>query len=40
APRWIQHIGLEWLHRLIQQPWRWKRMMALPRFAIAVIREA
>ena len=39
APRWIQNIGLEWLHRLIQQPWRWKRMLALPRFVIAVMRE-
>ncbi len=38
APRWIQNIGLEWLHRLIQQPWRWKRMLALPRFVIAVMR--
>ena len=40
APRWIQNIGLEWLHRLIQQPWRWKRMLALPRFVMAVMRDA
>lgn len=39
APRWIQHIGLEWLHRLIQQPWRWKRMLALPRFVVKVMRD-
>ena len=25
--------GLEWLYRLIRQPWRWRRMLALPRFA-------
>jgi len=37
APRWMQAIGLEWLHRLIQQPWRWKRMLALPRFVVRVL---
>ncbi len=37
APRWMQKAGLEWLHRLIQQPWRWRRMTALPRFAALVI---
>ena len=36
APLWIQRLGLEWLHRLIQEPWRWRRMMALPRFAAKV----
>ncbi len=33
APRWLRRMGLEWLHRLILQPWRWRRMMVLPRFA-------
>jgi N-acetylglucosaminyldiphosphoundecaprenol N-acetyl-beta-D-mannosaminyltransferase len=33
APRWLQRLGLEWLHRLWRQPWRWRRMLALPRFA-------
>lgn len=32
APRWLRSLGLEWLHRLITQPWRWRRMLALPRF--------
>jgi exopolysaccharide biosynthesis WecB/TagA/CpsF family protein len=36
APLWMQRAGLEWLHRLITQPWRWKRMLRLPRFVIAV----
>ena len=36
APKWIQRLGLEWLHRLIKQPWRWRRMLALPRFVWAV----
>lgn len=26
APRWVQRLGLEWLHRLIHQPWRAKRI--------------
>jgi N-acetylglucosaminyldiphosphoundecaprenol N-acetyl-beta-D-mannosaminyltransferase len=37
APRWIQRIGLEWLHRLLKEPWRWRRMAALPKFAIKVL---
>jgi len=36
APHWLRGMGLEWLHRLISQPWRWRRMLALPRFAWAV----
>ena len=37
APRWLQNLGLEWLHRLYHEPWRWRRMLALPRFALKVI---
>jgi N-acetylglucosaminyldiphosphoundecaprenol N-acetyl-beta-D-mannosaminyltransferase len=37
APRWLRRIGLEWLHRLTTQPWRWRRMLALPRFAWRVL---
>lgn len=33
APQWMQQLGLEWLHRLYKQPWRWRRMLALPQFA-------
>ena len=33
APRWIQRIGMEWLYRLILQPWRWKRQLAIWQFA-------
>lgn len=33
APPWMQRLGLEWLHRFIQQPSRWRRMWnAVPRF--------
>ncbi|HSH05143.1 MAG TPA: WecB/TagA/CpsF family glycosyltransferase [Anaerolineae bacterium] len=37
APRWIQNLGLEWLHRLYQEPWRWRRMLALPHFALKTL---
>lgn len=36
APLWMQRYGLEWLYRLIKEPWRLKRMMALPKFLLAV----
>jgi N-acetylglucosaminyldiphosphoundecaprenol N-acetyl-beta-D-mannosaminyltransferase len=39
APRWMRNLGLEWLHRLSREPWRWRRMLALPRFVIRVMRE-
>lgn len=39
APFWVRRIGLEWLFRLIQEPWRWRRMMRLPRFAALVLRS-
>ena len=37
APKWIRERGVEWLYRLVRQPWRWRRQLALPRFAWAVI---
>jgi len=39
APKVLRSLGLEWLHRLIREPRRWKRMLALPRFAFAVFWE-
>lgn len=39
APRWMQTLGLEWLFRLIQEPSRIGRMMALPRFVLLVFKE-
>lgn len=38
APVWMQRLGLEWLHRLVREPWRWRRQMALPRFVWRVWR--
>lgn len=40
APSWMRRAGLEWLFRLLRQPWRARRMAALPRFAIEVMRSA
>jgi N-acetylglucosaminyldiphosphoundecaprenol N-acetyl-beta-D-mannosaminyltransferase len=37
APAWMRRAGIEWLHRLIKQPWRLRRMMRLPRFVVAVL---
>ena len=36
APPSLRRVGLEWLYRLYKQPWRWRRMLALPAFALAV----
>lgn len=33
APEVWQKLNLEWFYRLINQPSRWRRMLALPRFA-------
>jgi N-acetylglucosaminyldiphosphoundecaprenol N-acetyl-beta-D-mannosaminyltransferase len=33
APGWLRNNHLEWVYRLYQEPWRWRRMLALPRFA-------
>ena len=40
APRWLQQLHLEWLHRLITQPWRWRRIWnAVPYFSWLVLRS-
>jgi N-acetylglucosaminyldiphosphoundecaprenol N-acetyl-beta-D-mannosaminyltransferase len=38
APAWARRWGLEWLHRLVHEPWRWRRMLVLPRYAGLVLR--
>ncbi len=32
-PVWMSKMGLEWLWRLVQEPWRWRRQLNLVRFA-------
>jgi N-acetylglucosaminyldiphosphoundecaprenol N-acetyl-beta-D-mannosaminyltransferase len=39
APDWMSALQIEWLYRLIKEPTRWRRMLALPAFAWAVLRE-
>ncbi len=40
APAPIRRIGLEWLYRLITQPWRWRRILRVFIFAALVWVEA
>ncbi len=40
APRWARKLELEWAHRLMTQPWRWRRQLALPVFACLAFSEA
>lgn len=35
----VRAMGLEWLFRLLQQPWRWKRQLRLLQFMWLVIRQ-
>ncbi|MGI6685673.1 MAG: hypothetical protein ACOX47_09440 [Bacillota bacterium] len=35
----MQKLKLEWLARLIKEPWRLKRMLSLPKFVLMVIRS-
>jgi N-acetylglucosaminyldiphosphoundecaprenol N-acetyl-beta-D-mannosaminyltransferase len=39
APVWLRNLGLEWAHRLVTQPWRWRRMLKLPLFVLLVLRQ-
>ena len=40
APGWMRRAGLEWLFRLVRQPWRVRRMAVLPVYAIKVLGSA
>lgn len=39
APSWMCSLRIEWLYRLIKEPTRWRRMLALPAFAREVLRQ-
>ncbi|PIR64389.1 MAG: glycosyltransferase [Candidatus Pacebacteria bacterium CG10_big_fil_rev_8_21_14_0_10_36_11] len=39
APLFMRAMGLEWLYRLIQEPWRWRRQLQLFVFMGLVLRE-
>ncbi len=38
APLFIRLIGFEWFWRLLQQPWRWKRQLALIQFVLFLVK--
>jgi len=37
APEFMRRHGFEWLYRLYKEPWRYKRMLKLPKFVLRVI---
>jgi N-acetylglucosaminyldiphosphoundecaprenol N-acetyl-beta-D-mannosaminyltransferase len=40
APMWVRKLALEWLYRLLQQPWRIKRQfLHLPLFVLLVFKQ-
>lgn len=39
APKILRQLGLEWLFRLIVQPWRWRRQLRLFKFVFLVIKQ-
>ena len=38
APKWMIKLGLEWLYRVVKEPWRIKRLGSIPKFLLLVIR--
>lgn len=40
APSVVRHVGMEWLYRLLREPWRWRRQRVLPKFALLALRQA
>ena len=39
APQWIQRAGFEWIYRLLREPRRFKRQLAIPYFMWLVVRR-
>jgi N-acetylglucosaminyldiphosphoundecaprenol N-acetyl-beta-D-mannosaminyltransferase len=39
APGWLRQLGLEWLYRLVRQPWRWKRQLTLIKFMFLIFKH-
>ncbi len=38
APNWMIKLGLEWMYRVLKEPWRIKRLGSIPKFLMLVIR--
>mgnify|MGYP001565851680 CR=1 FL=1 len=39
APEWMRKLGLEWLFRLVIQPWRIKRQLALLKYLLLLLKD-
>jgi len=39
APPWLRRVGLEWLYRLVKQPWRWRRIVKVFAFGMLVLKK-
>lgn len=38
APKWMISLGLEWLYRVAKEPFRIKRLIAIPKFLLLVLK--
>ncbi|MEQ8201435.1 MAG: WecB/TagA/CpsF family glycosyltransferase [Syntrophomonadaceae bacterium] len=39
APGWMIRMNLEWLYRLLAEPSRWRRQLALPKFVLLILQS-
>jgi N-acetylglucosaminyldiphosphoundecaprenol N-acetyl-beta-D-mannosaminyltransferase len=39
APRWMRHVGLEWLYRAAREPRRWRVVGTIPPLFFLALRE-
>ncbi|MGG5462491.1 WecB/TagA/CpsF family glycosyltransferase [Clostridium sp. B9] len=39
APEFMINIGMEWLYRVVKEPWRIKRLGAIPKFLLLSVKE-
>lgn len=39
APKWMITLGLEWLYRVYKEPFRIKRLIAIPKFLLLVLKD-
>lgn len=39
APKWMISLGLEWLYRVSKEPFRIKRLVAIPKFLLIVLKN-
>ncbi|MBB6670610.1 WecB/TagA/CpsF family glycosyltransferase [Cohnella nanjingensis] len=39
APALFRKLRLEWFYRLVREPWRFRRMLVLPRYALKVVKD-